>query len=211
MAPRIPQDPVDDSPSPSVTSDDTSEAGAGAKQQVEEFHTDDSDVSTSDDEEPAPGEEYHAEDSEDEDIEDDEQPQKAAPYLPEHLLRPLPSPAQSGQAAHIPWEQLTRAQKATRRRKERHSKGRLLERLQRDAKGSGVLEAGKAAQARRGIVGTMTAARNKVKSGRVEKKAKVAVSGRQRILENRKRVVQQGTGQMTRPAKKAKAKNGSKR
>ncbi|KAK5128976.1 hypothetical protein LTR85_000309 [Meristemomyces frigidus] len=198
MAPRIPEDTIDDGPEGS--SDEAFDAGLneGAGEEAES-HTEESDVSEA---EAAPDgleEEYHTEESSDEGA-DEDAPLRAAPYLPAHLLDPLPSPAQSAeQAVSIPWAQMTRSQKQA----ERSRRKRAYEKLRRDTTGSGVLQAGKAAQVKRGVV----PGKDRVKSGRVGKKSKVQVSGRQQLLEERKRMVERGRSELARPTKTPKTKS----
>lgn len=152
------------------------------------------------------GPEYHTEDSASEDVDDDmieedyaEAPGNARantnpgvpPYLPLHLLR---TAADAGEAAPdtaaIPWEQMTRKQKRRQRKSRIRAKKGQWEELRQVAKGSGVLEAGKFAQAKRGVV----PARDKVTRGMVEKRkmkrkpSEPRLSGRQQMLEQRRRL-----------------------
>lgn len=155
-------------------------------------------------------EEYHT-DPEDEsaDTEDDEftegQLQNTAPLLPAELLKPLPSPATSlQQTVLIPREQMTREQKVSQRNRNRKAKKRVWDRLRRDSEGSGVLEAGKVAQAKRGVVSLR---RDKLESGRVAKRRKNGegqVSGRQQLLESRKVDVEERRRGLMRPARDGK-------
>ena len=147
--------------------------------------------------------EYHTEESdEDSDVKesDSEQeiPNTTAPLLPKELLKPLPSPAYSlQQPINIPWEQMTKQQKATQRNSNRKAKKRVWDKLRKDTQGTGVLEAGKLAQLKRGIAPR----KDKVKSGRVTKQRNVKpqVSGRQQLLEQRKRAVEQSKSELLRP------------
>ena len=158
-------------------------------------------------------EEYHTEES-DEDIPRDDQDEyedsdidiapPSAPLLPNELLKPLPSPAYSAQnAISIPWNQMTPKQKKLERNRSRKAKKRVWDDLKRDANGTGVLEKGRRAQLKRGVVSV----RNKVKSGRVAKKTKTQTSGRQQLLEQRKRQVEQETSALMRPSKKPKTRS----
>lgn len=149
-------------------------------------------------------EEFHTEDSEDSEDDADQSAQveedetagdhvsETAPGiapLPEHLLKPQAQPVQPAQSlADMPWDRLTAKQKKARRNNGRRMKKRTWDRLRAETKGTGVLEAGKVAQAKRGVLSTG----DKVRSGRVEKKARegLAKSGRQQLLEERKRTVQ---------------------
>ena len=127
----------------------------------------------------------------------------SAPLLPLELLKPLPSPAYSlHQSISIPREQMTREQKVAQRNRSRKAKKSVWDRLRQDSEGTGVLEAGKIAQLKRGIVSRV----DKVRNGRIKKKAKVKQqgSGRQQLLEDRKRAVEENKSQLMRPAKKQK-------
>ncbi|KAK5164458.1 uncharacterized protein LTR77_009664 [Saxophila tyrrhenica] len=155
-------------------------------------------------------EEYHTSSSEQENPEDLEfntSLQPRAPLLPAEVLKPLPSPTRSLQ--DIPLERMTRKQKRAERNRSRQAKKAVWDQLRAEAKGSGVLEAGKVAQLKRGA----GKSKEKVRSGRVEKaggkktKAKSKVSGRQEMLEDRKRQIR-STGE---GRKGKRAKTGSKR
>jgi hypothetical protein len=113
-----------------------------------------------------------------------------APLLPPEILKPLPSPAQS--PADIPWEKLSRKEKRAERNRSRQAKKRVWDQLRDDAKGTGVLEAGKAAQANRGV----HSLKDRVTAGRIEKKSsrRPKTSGRQQLLEHRKRAAAQSVG-----------------
>jgi hypothetical protein len=145
--------------------------------------------------------EYHTEESDEEDLDEDESgsehelAERSAPLLPNELLKPLPSPAYSlQQPVNIPWEQMTRQQRVAQRNRSRKAKKRVWDALRRDSQGTGVLEAGKAAQLKRGLA----LQREKVKSGRVTKKTQrvFQASGRQELLEQRKRAVEQSKSQL---------------
>lgn len=135
------------------------------------------------------------------------------PLLPESLLKALPSAARLAPSlAKIPWDQLTPKQKKARRNNSREMKKRTYDRLLAEAKESGVLEAGKAAQRKRGVVPRVK--KDRVRSGRVEKKeaAKVKVSGRQRLMEDRKKAVKAAAGgEKGRVRKRARTGTKSKR
>ena len=157
-------------------------------------------------------EEYHTEESDDEvakeqnDGSGSDTPRPSAPLLPEELLKPLPSPAYSLQdAVTIPWDQMTRPQKRAERNRNRQSKKKVWDRLRRETQGTGVIEAGKAAQIKRGLI----RASDRVKAGRVGKKTKTQISGRQQLLEQRKRLIDQNGSALMRPSKRA--RTGSKR
>lgn len=116
------------------------------------------------------------------------------PLLPESLLKHIPQSAPPLKTlANVPWDQLTPKQKKDRRNNSRKTKKREYDRLQGEVKGTGVLEAGQAAQKKRGVAPVK---KEKVRSGRVEKKgktkakAKAKMSGKQQMIEQRKRTVQ---------------------
>lgn len=213
MAPRQPQDVSDhESASGAESTSDSASAisepahllnevsqEAGPGEVEEEFHTDESDASGLSDEAEQGSDEDEENDEDDED-EDDALP-PGAPLLPPELLEPLPSPAYSmANPISTPWEQMTPKQKKAQRSRSRQSKQRVWDRVKGDAKGSGVLEAGRVAQIKRGVVSR----RDRVVSGRVGKKARPLVSGRQLLLESRKRAVQEEGRELMRPAKRAK-------
>lgn len=159
----------------------------------QEYHTSDSEDQSED--------ASADDDDEDEEVENDQDPAlpPTAPLLPPEILKPLPSPAQS--LADIPWERLTRKQKHARRNRSRKTKKAALEELRNGAEGTGVLEAGTVAQLKRGV--TSASPTNKVRSGRVGKKGKrEVVSGRHRLLEERKRLAKNGGGRNLRPSTK---------
>lgn len=197
MVPRRPGELSEHGDGPTSGSrDDESESASEASDLLDE------EVDMQDGVEP----EYHTEESQEEtdERENDSEHElldNTAPLLPKELLKPLPSPAFSFQhAVLIPREQMTREQKVAQRNRSRKSKKRVWDRLKRDSEGTGVLEAGKVAQWKRGII----ARKDRVASGRVAKKAKVKqqVSGRQQLLEDRKRAVEQSKCQLLRPPKK---------
>jgi hypothetical protein len=190
----------------------TDDKPALKKRQPEQIHHDeDSEEESEEDEEDegpedaevvddAVEEEFHTEDSDQDDEEDETKPkQTAPPYLPASLLNSTATTTiPDVHLRDIPWQQLSRKQK-------KNLKSRSHQKKIRDAaKGSGVLEAGKAAQKKRGILA-------KVKTGRVEK-SKVETSGKQKLLEQRKKMVGQKNGAaVANPAKKkGKAKSKAK-
>ena len=151
-------------------------------------------------------EEYHTEESDEgvaeEENDDIDAAVSSAPLLPKELLKPLPSPAYSAHnAVGITRDQMTRPQKRAQRNRSRQAKKRVWERLRTETQGTGVVEAGKAAQIKRGVL----PAKNRVKSGRVEKSGKTKVSGRQQLLERRKRQVDLKGSELLRPPKKSKS------
>ncbi|TKA66615.1 hypothetical protein B0A55_08155 [Friedmanniomyces simplex] len=165
-----------------------------------EYHTEASDASASEADEPVMASAQPAEAIEGEDGSESEVMEEG-PYLPAHLLKaPVPSDLQ---VIPTPWEELSRKQKQGQRRTNRQLKKRQWDQLRTDAEASGVLQAGKAAQVKRGVV-MMS---DRVRSGRVGKKSKVRVevSGRQRMLEERKRA--RGGSRVVGASKKAKTKS----
>jgi hypothetical protein len=150
--------------------------------------------------------EYHTEESENDS--ENEEPDSdmdilatSAPLLPPELLKPLPIPAYSlHQPISIPRDQMTREQKVAQRNRSRKVKKRAWDRLGRDSEGIGVLEAGKVAQWKRGLV----VRGDKVRNRRITKQVKVKQqgSGRQQLLEDRKRAIEESKSRLMRPAKK---------
>lgn len=138
----------------------------------------------SDDDDEAEDEEEEGDESEDEDL----VPVVAsAPLLPQHLLKPMPSPAHSAQnAPAMQWSEMSSKQKHVQRTRSRQYKKRVYDSLRKHTEGTGVLKAGKMAQIKRGVAPAV----GKVKTGRVEKsKGGIAQSGRQKLLQQRKEAV----------------------
>ena len=198
MVPRKPEDSSEQEDQPSSDSGEDESASAssasepmdGASDQHEELE-----------------QEYHTEESDEEDLDEDESgsehelAETSAPLLPKELLKPLPSPAYSlQQAVNIPREQMTRQQRVAQRNRSRKAKKRVWDALRRDSQGTGVLEAGKVAQLKRGLL----LQREKVKGGRVTKKTQRVsqASGRQQLLEQRRRAVEQSKSQLLPSSKK---------
>ena len=157
-------------------------------------------------------EEFHTASSQQSDKDDDNDSEvfdlaPTTPLLPIEILKPLPSPVQSLEV--VPWDRLTRKQKVARRNQSRQAKKLQWEQLRRSTNGTAVLEAGKAAQLKRGVIPSKT----KVRSGRVGKKtnAKVRMSGRQQLVEDRKRLAGQRTGVVVAPSVKKSKKVKDKR
>lgn len=183
----------DDSQSVSSTSGPMNEGVDDQANMEPEYHTEESD---NDPEEEETGSEHEA-------------PNTTAPLLPKELLKPLPSPAYSLQhPVIIPREQMTRRQKVIQRNRDRKAKKRVWDRLRQDTQGTGVLEAGKFAQIKRGIAPK----KEKVKSGRVTKQRNVKpqVSGRQQLLEQRKRAVEQSMSELLRPQGQGRRRRGKR-
>ncbi|KAK0254620.1 hypothetical protein B0A54_13613 [Friedmanniomyces endolithicus] len=156
----------------------------------QDYHTEASDGSVSPSHEPMTTSAHQPEDDA------DPSPIKPGPYLPAHLLKaPLPS---SPQVQPTPGKDLSRKQKKAQRRTNRQLKKRQWDQLRADAQANGVLEAGKAAQVKWGVLRES----DRVRSGRVGKKRKVGreVSGREMMLEERKRERAGGQGGV--PSKK---------
>ena len=192
MVPRKPEDE-----SSSDSRDDESASASSASESLNGAHDHPDELE----------QEYHTEESDKEDVDEDESDtelelaQNATPLLPEELLKPLPSPAYSLQhPINIPWEQMTRQQRVSQRNRSRKAKKRVWEALRRDSQGTGVVEAGRAAQYKRGLL----LQREKVSSGRVAKKRRPAAeaSGRQQLLEQRKRAAEQSKSQLLPLSKK---------
>ncbi|KAK3654454.1 hypothetical protein LTR56_004084 [Elasticomyces elasticus] len=142
----------------------------------------------------APEDDDDSDDSEDEATE-------PAPYLPEHLLK-APTTLDSS-VPYTPHKRLEYYQRKKQRREER----RELERLRTDAEANGVLAAGRAAQIKRSIALKI----DRVRQGRISKKtkAKVEVSGRQAMLDERKRL-RSSSQSVPQPSKKARRKRKAK-
>lgn len=154
----------------------------------EEFHTEDSDASEAD------GAEAEDEDAESESESDDIPDGTGVPLLPESLLKHVPQSAPPLQSlADVPWDKLTRKQKRARRNNSRKTKKREYDRLRDETKGTDVIKAGEVAQKKRGVV---PAKKDKVVSGRVEKKGgrRAKLSGRQKMVEERKRTIRMAGG-----------------
>nr|POE72992.1 hypothetical protein CFP56_30931 [Quercus suber] len=158
---------------------------SGSDNNDKEFHTEDEE-----DEELIDSSDSH--DMEDEeDAEDDEVTNgtsnpatiSSAPLLPAHLLQSEQAPQDPALEVAL----LTRKQKRAQSAKDRKVKRQLFATIRRDARGSGVLEAGAAARMRRGL----GLSGDRVASGRVLKKTsqprQVARNGRQQLLDKRKR------------------------
>lgn len=123
-----------------------------------------------------------------------------APYLPAHILESTTADSNHAQfVLRIPREQMTSREKKRQRNSVRRAKKREHDIIRRAAENNGVLEAGSAAQSKRGIIPS----RDKVKSGRVMKKQKTPqVSGRQQVLDQRKRLVSATAQKMPRARRK---------
>ncbi|EMC92264.1 hypothetical protein BAUCODRAFT_151683 [Baudoinia panamericana UAMH 10762] len=152
-------------------------------------------------------EEYHTEEEDDDDGDGGDENELAptmaqkdvAPYLPAHLLTAQPTEPVREDALSEPWESMTRPQKRGRQARLRQRRKKQLKRLQDEAGANGVLEAGRLAQGRRGVASKASKSH--------AKDARPVLSGRQQMLEQRKR--QRGTEQPVR--RSVRAKTGSKR
>ncbi|KAK3725380.1 hypothetical protein LTR37_000350 [Vermiconidia calcicola] len=201
MAPRQPEDISENDSASNPRSEEDSEAAVGEPANLLDQVLQDG------------KEEYHTESEGEDDVDHGAEhgvPWNSPPLLPAELLKPLPSPTHSLQAISIPWEQMTRQQKKAQRNRSRQGKKKAWDRLRQEAEGTGVLEAGKAAQMKRGV----GAPKEKVKTGRVEKQSKPKACGRQHMLEQRKRVLlsqSKGEPMASSPAKRPKTKSKSKR
>ncbi|KAH9827410.1 hypothetical protein Tdes44962_MAKER02856 [Teratosphaeria destructans] len=126
-------------------------------------------------------EEFHT-DPEDESSDDDTiDAAKKSSYLPAHLLNP--STTSATPRPHIPPEQLSKKQRRRRRNE-------ITRDLRRATRGSGVLEAGEAAQVRRGVVGGRVekAGKKRKRARRAKRRDEVMgkVSGKQKFIEERR-------------------------
>ncbi|KAK5684871.1 hypothetical protein LTS10_002946 [Elasticomyces elasticus] len=178
---------------PAVTAPPIQTAVAEHVDLGEEYHTDDSSAA----EEASIAQPQAAVALEDEDDSDDSDvdAMDPAPYLPEHLLK---APTTLDVAVpYTPNRRLEYYQRKRQRREER----RELERLRTDAEANGVLAAGRAAQIKRSIV----LKTDRVRQGRISKKskAKLEVSGRQAMLDERKRL-RSSSQSISQPSKKRK-------
>lgn len=117
------------------------------------------------------------------------------PRLPMELLKAHNDRESVEPSGENRLEGATNKQRRRMRKNEIRRKKKQWMRLQRDVKGTGVVKAGKAAQKTRGIMPSKSGVSG-VKSGRVHKATKPAISGRQRLLEDRKRVAS-GSGRDT--------------
>lgn len=176
-------------PVPAPTSDSEPDL---ALEEEEEFHTDpedaDEDEELDDPEDAEDGEEieYHTE-PEDE----DSPPTKSnPPLLPAELLKSKPSEAPA--TVQVPWKKLTRAE----RKALRDERGISMQKLRAEAPKSGVLEAGLAAQIKRGVRPADKVAGGRIAKRKSKRKAakKAEMSGKQQLLEQRK--TQSGKGRM---------------
>lgn len=208
MAPREPEMASDDESSESVESEESSESDGDPSTLLDQ-------VSRTDDLE-GMEKEYHTEESDISDIEEDEQQQSdsndsisaaEAPLLPPELLKPLPSPAYSPwNDVSIPWAQMTRKQKQAERLRSRRAAKEDWDRMQRDLKRMegqagehGARDAGMIAQLKREIAKV----NDRRKRGRVEKTSTIEISGREKLLKERKLAVKSSRSGLKRPLEKA--------
>ncbi|CAK4031114.1 Hypothetical predicted protein [Lecanosticta acicola] len=175
-------EPIDDLPAESHTDPEDAEA-------EEEFHTDPEDAEREDQ-----IVEYH---TDPEDADEDESSGSNPPLLSAELLKSQPSEAPT--TVKVPWDKLTRRQ----RKVLRDERGISMQELRAEALKNGVLEAGIAAQVKRGVRPADKVAGARVsktrRSKRHEKKRrtrKPEMSGKQQILESRKK--QSGRGSVKR-------------
>lgn len=206
MAPRKPEEASDSDSQGERDESELSEVEEviGAQQQPvveaqEEYHTEESDGSDS--AEPSHVDEQTNDDDEDEDGDVRSIPKTDVSLLPAHLLKALASPASTAAApSFIPHDEMNRKEKIVERRQNRRAKKRKWDKLRAETAGTGVLEAGRAAQLKRGIVPN----RAKVLTGRVGKKrALQPKSGRQMLVDSRKRVLANKSGRVTKSTKAA--------
>lgn len=155
--------------------------------------------------------EYHTDESDSDAYSEDANtvPRHAPPYLPAHLLEfTSTSESFAPPRLSVPYDELTKQQRRNIRKRKWNTEQNKLRKLKAEAQANGVLAAGKAAQIKRNVLPKS----NRVRSGRVGKKRKperVEVSGRQRILEQRKRRLEQ-LGQVVPAEKVKKVKNRAK-
>lgn len=126
-------------------------------------------------------EEFHTEPSKDED--EGNAAMTGPPLLPDELLHPLSTPVETSTTKMQPRQRVQGDKyhkKAIRRLRQRINKRRRkqLERLAKETNGSGVLEAGRAAQKKRGIAESSSGG---VQGGRIEK------SSRSKLVEQRRK------------------------
>ena len=161
----------------------------------EEYHTEDSDVGSDS------GQDNEAEEAE-QDPSENALPSDA-PLLPLELLKPLPSPAYSPHDTNIPWEQMTRKEKRRERQYSRRAKKQVWIDLKEKTNGTAVLEKGRVAQLKRGV----KISKDRVRIGRVEKPVRQQKSGRQQLLEQRRKLLGIKGGAPTRSLKRTMARN----
>ncbi|EME47161.1 hypothetical protein DOTSEDRAFT_69204 [Dothistroma septosporum NZE10] len=169
-----------------VSDDDTSAREAiDLDDAEEEFHTEDE--SEAEDAAHLAGEdseeEFHtaSEDEEEPDDESETRVARSAPLLPAALLKsksttnPVP--------VKISWDQLSRADKKALR----DEMGVSMKQLRTQVQGTGVLEAGRAAQVKRGILPADKVAGSRIaRRKRKGREPKIEASGKQTLIEARK-------------------------
>ncbi|GAB1743534.1 hypothetical protein NU219Hw_g464t1 [Hortaea werneckii] len=177
MAPRIPEKPV----KASNASLENANSESDLDEAEEEFHTEGSDDDEDGEDEEL--EEYHTEGSED----DEDVAQDPKPFLPEHLLTSTSEPAQRS-LKNVPWEQLTANQRRNQKEKARRARKRVAGRTQEAGHNiSGASKVNRIAEKVESRQAEPKTSTSRVKKGRVEKSTRPIVSGRQNILEARKR------------------------
>ncbi|RMY53737.1 hypothetical protein D0864_14060 [Hortaea werneckii] len=177
MAPRIPEEPARTS---NASLEDV-HSDSDLDEAEEEFHTEGSEDDEDGDDEEL--EEYHTEGSED----DEAVAQEPKPFLPEHLLSSTSGPAPRS-LKNVPWEQLTANQRRNQKEKARRARKRAAGRLQEESGKTGsALKIANIAEKVESKQSKSKTSTSRVKKGRVEKGARPIVSGRQNILEARKR------------------------
>ncbi|KAI7358019.1 hypothetical protein KC354_g9824 [Hortaea werneckii] len=177
MAPRIPEEPA----RTSKASLEDVRSDSDLDEAEEEFHTEGSEDDEDGGDEAL--EEYHTEGSED----DEDVAQDPKPFLPQHLLSSTSEPAQRS-LKNIPWEQLTANQRRNQKEKARRARKRAAGDLQEEGgKNGSALNIGNVAKKVESRQSDSKTSKSRVKKGRVEKSTRPTVSGRQNILEARKR------------------------
>merc|ERR1711939_244573 len=176
-APRIPGEPA----RTSKASLEDVRSDSDLDEAEEEFHTEGSEDDEDGDDEEL--EEYHTEGSED----DEGVAHEPKPFLPEHLLSSTSEPAPRS-LKNVPWEQLTANQRRNQKEKARRARKRAAVGSQEGGgKTGGALKVGKVAEKVDSRQSDSKTSASRVKKGRVEKSTRPIVSGRQNILEARKR------------------------
>lgn len=171
----------------------------------EEFHTEDE---SEDEEDAAPiaeddleGEEFHTTSEDEDEEEGDVEDVRSAPLLPAELLKSKPTSKST--PVKLSWDKLTQKEKKALR----DEMGISMKELRSQVQGTGVIEAGKAAQVKRGILPA-----DKVAGSRISKKRKrngrepkIESSGKQKLIEaKRQRALQNARGSVQPVMKKRK-------
>ncbi|KAK4632416.1 hypothetical protein CLAFUW4_02537 [Fulvia fulva] len=171
----------------------------------EEFHSEDesedADIAAIAEDE----EEFHTASGDEGDDEDDHVP--SAPLLPASLLKSKPT--STSVPVKISWNSLSRHQKKALR----DEMGVSMKELRTQVQGTGVIEAGRAAQLKRGILPADKVAGSRIAKKRKRKggQPKIESSGKQKLIEERKRRMLENARGSVLPVKKRKTKAHSRR